>query len=97
MKKPKEKYTVFDAAEYLTSEKDIQAFLDVCFEAGDQEHITRALGVIARARGMSRIAKKTGISREGLYKALSGEGNPEFSTILRIIDALGFRLQAVRQ
>jgi len=94
----KEKYTKFDAADYLLTEKDIKAYLDACFEEsdGDPAFITKALGTIARARGMSKIAKKTGISREGLYKALSGDGNPEFSTILKVVDALGFRLVVAR-
>jgi probable addiction module antidote protein len=92
----KKKYTRFDAADYLNSEKDIQAFLEASFDGGDQEHITRALGAIARARGMSKIARKTGISREGLYKALSGEGNPEFATILSVIHALGYKLAVAK-
>ena len=90
-------FTKYDTAHYLKTEKDIAAYLDACFEesGGDPAFIAKALGTIARARGMSKLAKKTGISREGLYKALSGKGNPEFSTILKVIDALGLKLQAV--
>jgi probable addiction module antidote protein len=92
-----EKFTKYDTADYLKTEEDMVGYLDACFEEsdGDPAFIAKALGTIARARGMSKLAKKTGISREGLYKALSGDGNPEFSTILKVIDALGFKLHAV--
>lgn len=91
-----QQYTKFDSAEYLKTEEDIAAYINACFEeAGDDPaYIAQALGTIARARGMTKIAKKTGISREGLYKALSGEGKPEFATILKVIGALGLRLEA---
>jgi len=93
--KKKMTYTVFDAADYLKSEDDIAHFLEVAFEDGDAEHIANALGAVSRARSMSKIARKTGMTREGLYKALSGKGNPEFATILKVIHALGLKLQAV--
>lgn len=84
----------FDSAEYLQDEQDIALYFQACMdEAGnDPAFIAKSLGVIARARGMTRLAKETGISREGLYKALSGEGNPEFSTIWKVINALGLKL-----
>ncbi|EIF5112625.1 addiction module antidote protein [Escherichia coli] len=83
----------WDSAEYLKSEEDIAAYLDACLEeAGDDAaFIAAALGDIARARGMTRLAKETGIGRESLYKALSGDGNPSFGTILKVTKALGLR------
>lgn len=84
----------WDSAEYLKTEEDMVAYLDACMdEAGDDAaFIAAALGDIARARGMTQLAKETGIGRESLYKALSGEGNPSFGTILKVINALGLRL-----
>lgn len=69
-------------------------YLDACMEEGDPALITHALGVIARAKGMTQIARETGLGRESLYKALSPEGNPEFATVLKVIKALGLRLHA---
>lgn len=84
----------FDSAEYLQDEQDVALYFQACIdEAGnDPAFIAKSLGVIARARGMTQLAKETGLSREGLYKALSGEGNPEFSTIWKVIKALGLKL-----
>ena len=84
----------FDSAEYLQDEQDVALYFQACIdEAGnDPAFIAKSLGVIARARGMTKLAKDTGLSREGLYKALSGEGNPEFSTIWKVINALGLKL-----
>jgi len=92
-----EKFTKYDTAAYLKTEADIIAYFDACLEeAGDDPaFIAHALGVIARARGMSKVARKAGLSREGLYRALSADGNPEFSTILKVMRALGFRLHAL--
>lgn len=92
-----EKFRKWDSAEYLKTEEDMAAYLDACFAEGgdDPAFIARALGTIARARGMTQLARDTGISREGLYKALSGEGNPEFATILKVMHALGIQLRAV--
>ncbi|MEI6729780.1 MAG: addiction module antidote protein [Pseudomonadota bacterium] len=89
-------FSKWDSAEYLKTEEDRVAYLEACFEeAGDDPaFITKALGIIARARGISQLSRDTGISREGLYKALSGNGNPEFATILKVINALGFTLHA---
>lgn len=82
--------------DYLKTEKDIAGFLEAAFEIGgdDPEYIAKVLGTVARARGMSKLARDTGISREGLYKALSGDGNPEFATILKVMRALGLKLSA---
>lgn len=87
----------WDSAEYLQTEEQIAAYLDACFEeAGDDAaFIAKALGNVARARGMSQLARDTGLGREGLYKALSGEGNPSFATVLKVAKALGVRFQAV--
>ena len=82
----------FDAARYLDSEEMIQLYLEEALEIGDPAFIAQALGTIARARGMSKVAKTSGLSRESLYKALGPNGNPEFATILRVIDSLGLRL-----
>jgi len=84
----------WDSAEHLKTDEDIVAYLEACMEeAGDDAtFIAKALGNIARARGMTQLSKETGIGRESLYKALSGEGNPSFGTILKVINALGLRL-----
>ena len=86
----------WDSAEHLNSDEDIALYLDACLEeAGDDPaFIAKALGNIARARGMSQLARETGLGRESLYKALSGEGNPSFATILKVIHALGVTLHA---
>ena len=90
----KESFSRFDAADYLTTEEDNVAYLDaVMDESGDDPAmIARALGTIARARNMSQLARDAGITREGLYKALSEDGNPSFATIVKVAHALGLRL-----
>lgn len=90
----KEKTSVWDAAEHLKTKADIVAYLEAALEENDPGLIAAALGDIARARGMTEIAKKTGLGRESLYKALSPKGNPEFSTILKVVTALGLQLHA---
>ena len=82
----------WDASEYLDSEEAVAAYLDAAFEDGDPQLIAAALGDVARARGMSEIAGKAGLSRESLYRALSKDGNPEFATVLRVVRALGMRI-----
>ncbi|HEV2302896.1 MAG TPA: addiction module antidote protein [Stellaceae bacterium] len=84
----------FDAADYLETEEDAAAYMTEALASGEAAVVARALGTIARARGMSRIARKTGLARESLYRALSAEGNPELTTVLRIIEAIGLRLSA---
>jgi len=84
----------WDAAEHLQTEEDMVAYLEAAFEEGEPALIAAALGDIARAKGMSKIARDTGLGRESLYKALSAEGNPEFATILKVVQALGLRLHA---
>jgi len=82
----------FDAAKYLDSDEAIAVYLDEAFKTEDPTFITHAIGVAARARGMTQIAKDAGLSRESLYKALSDTGNPEFATVLRVLQALGVRM-----
>jgi|SRR5579862_9852917 len=88
MAKKKVKTHPYDSAEYLDSAEAMNAYIEEALQTDDPAFIARALGTIARARGMSQIAKKAGLSRESLYKALSTEGNPEFATIIRVIRAL---------
>ena len=94
MAKGRLKTTRYDSAEYLRDEKDIAAYLDVALEDGDPALVRHALNAIARARGMTQIARDSGIARESLYKALSENGNPEFATVLKVVRALGLRLHA---
>ena len=91
-----EKFSRWDVADYLDTEEDMALYLDACLEEdpGDGSLIRIALGDIARARGMTQLAHDTGLTREGLYKALSTEGNPAFSTIFKVIRALGVKLHA---
>jgi probable addiction module antidote protein len=86
------KTTRFDAADYLNTEARQVAYITAALETGDADFVRDALGLVARARGMSEIAKSAGLNRESLYKALGETGNPEFSTVMRIVRALGLRL-----
>lgn len=85
----------WDTTEYLKTDEDMVLYLQACMEeAGDDAaFIAAALGDIARARGMTQLAQDTGLGRESLYKALSGEGNPSFGTILKVMRALGLELR----
>lgn len=82
----------WDSADYLKTKEDVVAYLEAVFEDGDPALISHALGDIARSEGMTEIAKATGLTRASLYKALSAEGNPEFATVLKVIQALGLKL-----
>ena len=84
----------WDAAKYLDSEEDMALYLEAALEEGDAALVATTLGDIARAKGMTEIARKTGLGRESLYKALSPEGNPEFATILKVVRSLGLSLHA---
>ncbi|TAJ93633.1 MAG: putative addiction module antidote protein [Gammaproteobacteria bacterium] len=88
------KTTRWDSAEHLKTDEDIQLYLEACLEeAGDDPaFIVHALSVVARAKNMSQLARDTGLTREGIYKALSDEGNPTFATVAKIAKALGFKL-----
>jgi probable addiction module antidote protein len=85
------KTSPYDSAEYLDTSEAINAYMEEALESDDPAFIAQALGTIARARGMSKIAKKAGLSRESLYKALSTDGNPEFGTVIRVMQALGLK------
>jgi probable addiction module antidote protein len=84
----------FDAADYLATREAQVEYITAAYETGDPEFIRDAYNVVARARGMGRIAKETGLSRESLYKALGERGNPEFGTVMKINRALGITLSA---
>lgn len=85
----------YDAAEFLETDEDIIAYLNAALDDGDPALISAALGDIARAHDMTQLAKETGITRDGLYKALSPTGNPSFSTVQKVIEALGYKLDIV--
>ncbi len=85
----------WDAAEHLSSKEEMAAYLEAALEDGDPGVIAAALGDIARSKGMTQLAKDTGLGRESLYKSLSAEGNPELATVLKVVNALGLRLQAI--
>jgi probable addiction module antidote protein len=84
----------FDVAEYLDSPEAIAAYLSEAFETGDDALIARALGAVARVKGMKDIAKETGLNRENLYRSLSEGGNPELGTVMKVLDALDVQLVA---
>jgi probable addiction module antidote protein len=88
----KSKTTAFDAADYLDSEEMRLAYLKEAFETRDTEYIARAIGTVAKSRGMTAIAEATGLSRESLYRALGTKPNPEFSTVIKVLDSLGMEL-----
>lgn len=80
----------YDSAEFLSDEETIAMYVEEAFATGDPAFIAKALGTVARARNMTQLAEKAGMSRTSLYKALSGEGRPEFATVLKVAHALGF-------
>jgi probable addiction module antidote protein len=84
----------FDAAEYLDSPDMIAEFLNEAFETHDSTYITKAIGIVARAKGMTAVSKEAKLSRESLYRSLSGDTKPEFETIVQVLDALGVQLSA---
>ena len=86
--------TRYDVAEHLRTSEEMAAYLEAALEDGNPSVVVKALGTIARARGMSQIARDTGLGRESLYKALSPEGNPEFATVMKVVRALGLKLRA---
>ena len=92
----KTKTTRYDVAEHLRTPEEMAAYLEACFEEskGDASFIAKALGDIAKAKGMTQVARDAGLSRESLYKALSGERTPGFDTILKVVQALGIELHA---
>ena len=92
-----EQLTRFDTVDYLKTPEEMAAYLDACFEEdpGDGSLIRAALNDIARAQGMTQIARETGLGRESLYKALGDNGNPEFLTVLKLMKAMGLKLSAL--
>jgi probable addiction module antidote protein len=86
--------TRFDPAEYLDTEERQVAYITAALETGDADFVRDALGIVARARGMGQVAKTAGLNRESLYKALGETGNPEFTTVMRVVHALGLTLTA---
>lgn len=95
MSNKSEKYKPFDVADYLVDLDDVAGYLELAIEesAEDPSAVPRALGAIARTRNMSELARRVGMSRDGLYKALSADGNPTWSTILKVTTALGLRFE----
>jgi probable addiction module antidote protein len=83
----------WDLAEHIKTEEDVVAYLDAALEDGDPALVTAVLGDIARSKGMAKVAKKTGLGRESLYKALSKDGNPKLETFLKVVHALGLKLK----
>ena len=90
------KTTQWDTAEYLTNDEAIAAYLNAALDEGDVELLKTALGNIARAKGMTQLAKETGVTRDGLYKALSANGNPSFSTVQKVISAFNLHLAVTK-
>jgi probable addiction module antidote protein len=93
-RRTKETFSRWDAADYLKSDEDMAAYLQACIEEAPEDPalLAAALGDIARARGMMQLAKDTGLTREGLYKALSKDGNPNLGTVLKVLHALGLKV-----
>ena len=91
---PKIVTTPWDPADHLKTEEDMAAYLEAAFDEADPALVAAALGDIARAKGMTQVAREAGLGRESLYKALSPTGNPEFATIMKVVSALGLKLHA---
>ncbi|MBB3145725.1 putative addiction module antidote protein [Phyllobacterium trifolii] len=91
-----EKLYDYDPADALKSDEAIEIFLSDAFETGDAAYIARALGVVARAKGMTKIARKTGLAREQLYRSLSENGNPTLETTMAVMKAIGFQITGKR-
>lgn len=89
---PKTVTSPWDPAEHLETEADMAAYLEAALEEGESALVAAALGDVARAKGMTQVAREAGLGRESLYKALSPDGNPELATILKVLAALGLQL-----
>ncbi len=87
-----ETFSRFDAADYLDTDEGIAAYLEASAAEGDPCAMAAALGTVARARNVSHLARETGMTREGIYKALSADGNPAFATVVKVAKAMGFRV-----
>lgn len=90
------KFVPFDASKFLVGEEAIREHLEDAMDSGDSRVIAGAIGDVARAKGMSAIAKETGMSRESLYRALSEDGNPQLATVLKVLEAMGLKLSVER-
>jgi len=90
----RKKFVPWDAAEFLKTERDIALYLEAVMAENDPDLFKAALGDVARARGMAKIAKKAGLGRTSLYKALSKDGNPSYETVVKVLRAVGLRLYA---
>jgi len=88
------KLTTFDVSEYLDSKEMIAEYLSQVLQDGDMNELLEAIGNIAKAKGMSQIAKDTGLGRESLYKTFSADSKPRFETIMKVLDSFGVKLQA---
>ena len=93
----KAKTKLFDPAEYLDTSEAVAAYMTDALESGDPAFVADALGVVARARGMTEVAREAGVSRESLYRALSADGNPEFGTVMRVAQALGLQFSVTHK
>jgi probable addiction module antidote protein len=91
------KVSKWDAAEDMDTKEDVLAYLEVALEENDLEFLLKAIGDIARSKGMAQIAKELNLNRVGLYQALSEKGNPSFATMIKVLDNLGYRLQLARK
>lgn len=91
------KTTPYDVADYLTNDDRVAAYIELAMEEGDPKAIATALGNVARARGMTQLAKDTGLTREALYRALAPEGNPTLATFAAVLDAMGLRMRVERK
>lgn len=92
-----ERFTKWDVSDYLETPEDVVAYLDAWLEDGTAQEIAMALGDIARSKGMTEISRRTGLNRVSLYTSLGENGNPSFDTVLKVIDALGYRLRVERK
>ena len=86
----------FDVVDFLDSDEALVEYLNVALETNDPKYFTRALGNVARAKGMSSISEDTGLGRQSLYRALSGEGNPRMDTLFKVLESLDIRLAVIR-
>jgi probable addiction module antidote protein len=91
------KTTEWDPAKYINSKEDVLAYLEAALEENDTELLLSVIGDIARSKGMAQIAKELNVARESLYRSLSPEGNPSFSTVMQVLDILGFQLSLIQK
>ena len=91
--KEKVKFTDWNPSKYITSKEDVIALLEIALEENDPDFLLRAIGYIARSKGMTKLAKELNIDRVGLYKALAPDGNPSFKTVFKLLDILGLRVK----